>query len=130
MIVEIRKGDTNMTKLSNAQQKVLDEAKADIDEARQNNYYDWVRIHGYMRWNGKLVSDFTDEEIDAMDADENAKRYNVRDRERYENIKNGIVRCHTSSKTIQKLEKLGLIEIIRDSNGEWYGLDTIKILNY
>ena len=38
--------------------------------------------------------------------------------------------CHASSKTIKALEKVGIIEIIKDSNGEYFGFDTIKLLNY
>jgi hypothetical protein len=49
----------------------------------------------------------------------------------YDWNRNGIdFLCHASSATIKKLEKLGLIEIVYDSNGEFYGCDHIKVLNY
>ena len=48
----------------------------------------------------------------------------------WEEHRNGIVLTHCNTKTLQKLESYGLIEIIYDSTGEDFGIDTIKVLNY
>lgn len=117
-----------MTKLSNAQIKVLNGAKERIDFARTHDFYDW-----YMR----TASNFEQKNIHSNDELEKylSNKYGrdlrgVYKKNYMDNI-NGIdYLCHASSKTIAKLESLGLIEIIKDSNGEYYGLDVIRILNY
>lgn len=117
-------------KLSKAQQEVMEKAKERIDYARNHSFYDWYRHNsGYWR-----IKEMSDAEIDAELAQREADEYKgTKEYEmtRYEMNKNGIdYLCHASSSTIKKLEMLGLIEIIKDSNGEYYGLDQIKILNY
>ena len=118
-----------MAKLSKAQQEVLDNAKERIDYARTHSFCDWFRHN----W-GCYYKDMTDAEVyEAIE--KMAKRSKVyslqREEMQYDWNRNGIdYLCHASTATIKKLEKLGLIEIIYDSNGEYYGFDTIKILNY
>ena len=90
-------------KLSKAQQKVMDEARKEIDYARTNTLYEWA---------GALKSV--------------AEDY----REYYENNRNGIVLTRCNSKTLEKLEKLGLIEILYDSKNKKDGIDHVKVLNY
>lgn len=111
-------------KLSKAQQEVIENAKERIDFARTHDFYDWYR-NGL----GSYRKDITNEEIDSninnskLGRDWHEMRYNWN--------KEGIdYLCHASSATIKKLEKLGLIEIVYDSNGEWYGFDRIKLVNY
>ena len=116
-------------KLSKAQTEVMEKAKARIDFARSHDFYDWYRNGSSWRENK------SNEEIDAMlkEKDETEFKIGGTDYEftRYEYNRNGIdYLCHASSKTIAKLEELGLIEIIEDSNGEYYGFDKIRLLNY
>lgn len=117
-----------MVKLSKAQQEVLDTAKERIDFARTHSFYDWFRE------GDRYFRDATDEEIKAV-IDKRTAEGSVINWEyettHYEWNRNGIdYLCHASSATIRKLESLGLIEIIKDSNGEYYGFDQIRILNY
>ena len=48
-------------------------------------------------------------------------------REVYDNCKKQIVYVHANSQTLRSLAKKSLIEIIRDSAGEHYGIDKIKV---
>lgn len=111
-----------MTKLSKAQQKVLDKAKKDIDEARSKSFYDWFKEHS---WSG--FSDYSDEEIEEH---LNKKDKNNFWKSLYNDNKNGIAHTHCNGKTIYKLESLGLIEIIRDGTNKVYGYDFVKVLGY
>ena len=118
-------------KLSKAQQEVLEHAKMVIDYARTHSFYDWFR------WNNRSymnIDKMSDEEICRLVDQWTAENY-IGNWEyqltRYQWNRDGIdYTCHASSKTIQKLEALGLIEIIHDSNGEYFGFDVIRILNY
>lgn len=104
-------------KLSNAQAKVLERAKKDIDDARSMNFYDWFR-------NRVLSSSArTDEEIDKRDKDGFFRGL-------YEDNKNGIAHTYCNGRTIEKLEKLGLIEIIYNGTNKRYPFDHVKVLNY
>lgn len=101
-------------KLSKAQEKVMEQAYKDIDLARNNNYEAWVR---------KYIKGFTDEYIE--------ERIRLEDRKDwYEDRKNGIVLTSCNTKTLRKLEELGLIKIIKDSTGSTWGIDIVKVLNY
>lgn len=117
-------------KLSKAQEKVITEAKERIDFARTHDFYEW-----YRNGNG-WFEDKSNEEIDEWlkknDANPNGIGGTVYYKQRYEWNKNGIdYLCHASGATIKKLEKLGLIEIIKDSTGSrCYDFDRIRILNY
>lgn len=101
-------------KLTPAQEKVMNKAYKDIDLARNNNYAEWVR---------KSIKGFTDEYIEDRIRLEDRKDW-------YEDRKNGIVLTCCNTKTLRKLEELGLIKIIEDSTGSTWGIDTVKILNY
>lgn len=96
-------------KLSKAQAKVIDWMKYVIDGARNNDIktyaggsWDYIHHPGHL------------EKIERM----------------YEENRNGIVEIRCNSKTLVKLEEMGLIEIIYDSNGEHFGVDKAKLLNY
>ena len=119
-----------MAKLSKAQQEVLDRAKYRIDFARTHSFCDWWRKNESF-WKYKEATDAEVYEI----LEERTRKGWIGTLEwemkHYEMERDGIdPYCHASSATIKKLETLGLIEIIYDSNGEYYGFDTIKILNY
>ena len=97
-------------KLSKAQENVINWMKYRIDDARDNDIKTWVGGNwDYIHHLGYL------EKLEKL----------------YNEERNGIVssiRCN--SRTLVKLEELGLIEIIYDSNGECYGCDKAKLLNY
>lgn len=116
--------------ISKAQQEVLDKAKARIDFARAHGFCDWWRENtGY--WKFKEMTDSEVYEEIERRTKSGWKADLKYETAHYEMNRNGIdYLCHASSATIKKLQNLGLIEIIRDSNGEYYGFDTIKILNY
>lgn len=97
-------------KLSKAQQEILKNAKASIDKAREQDFLTFV--------GGNADYFKKDPGLEAK-----CKKW-------YEDTKNGITEVACNSKTIKKLEELGLIKIIYDSNGEHYGRDIIKVLNY
>lgn len=114
-----------MTKLSKTQQKLLDEAKARIDFARTHSFYDWMRKN-----NSRVDDSATDEQIEMMIKREIELGYENWYIESYEETKNGKTWMSCNSRSLHKLAELGLIEIIMDSTGETYGLDSVKILNY
>ena len=102
-------------KLTPAQEKVLTQAKSDIDLARILEYPEWMR---------ETCKNFRPEVVEEDIAENRMKNY-------WEEHRNAIVLAHCNSKTLEKLEKLGLIEIIYDSKNEkGYGIDHIRILNY
>lgn len=102
-----------MKKLSKAQQAVMDQAKKDIDDARKMEYPEWLESHSSIR------KDCLEKYV--------AEGYL---KDSWEERKTGVVLTHCNSKTLVKLEEMGLIEIIRDSNGDTYGIDIVKVLNY
>lgn len=110
-------------KLSKAQEKVLSEAKMQIDKARACETFEEY-FNKYMGPHMNHLYD-TPKKYMAMDM----KGWN-RIRKYWEMNKEGIAFTRCSSKTIEKLEKLGLIEILYDSNGQCCGTDRIKVLNY
>ena len=110
--------------LSKTQQEVLNGAKARIDFARNHNFYDWVRGTTYR------MENFTNEQIDAELAKREKQGWRVVEREIYEETQNGYTWLHCNSRTLHKLAEYGLTEILRDSTGECYGTDSIKVLNY
>ena len=111
-------------KLSKTQQEVLDGAKARIDFARNHDFYEWVRA------NISLMFDFTNEQIDAELAKRKEQGWKVWEHEAYEETKNGFTWMYCNSRTLHKLAEYGLIEILRDSTGESYASDSVKVLNY
>ena len=118
-------------KLSKAQEEVINNAKTKIDFARTLNFFDW-----YMEnYAGNYIRNniHTPEELDAY-LENRIGRDNrtMKDlwEEDYQNTRNGIVHCIANSRTLKKLEEMGIIEIVYDSNGDRLGLDTIRIKNY
>lgn len=99
-------------KLSKVQQSVLDEAKEEIDTARRLDYPEWLKLQH-----------IPDHRFQKALEDGYLKHY-------WENNRKSVVLTQCNSRTIKKLEELGLIEIIEDSNGHHFGIDTIKVLNY
>lgn len=103
-------------KLSKAQEKVMENAKRQIDEARSMDYPEWL-MHG---------NDYYEDHKDAWVKAVSEGRF----KEYWENNRNGIVLTRCNSRTLAKLEEYGLIKIIEDSKGEQFGVDTVQILNY
>ena len=121
-------------KLSRAQIEVMREAKKDIDYARTHDFLHWIsKRRGYdleLDWDSHPNPYLTNERImrdaeDMVNSDTDGWWRN-----RYEEEKSGIVLTHCNSRTLAKLENMGLIEIIRDSKGTNYGIDIVRILNY
>ena len=96
-------------KLSKAQQRVIDYAKADIDFARTHTIREWA-----IKGEGLISEENIAYKI------ENYGKY-------YERQKNAICLTTANTKTLEALRDMGLIEIIR-VGGSFP--DTIKILNY
>lgn len=108
-------------KLTSAQQKVMDEAKEQIDLARTMTFDEW------------FLKTQCNNDIDVYDGYcKNNPEMKQAMFKYYENERNAIVLTHCNSKTLEKLQTLGLIEIIHDSKNDKtsYGIDHVKILNY
>jgi hypothetical protein len=109
-------------KLSKAQTEVMEKAKARIDEARNLSFYEWYRIH--FHGNGETDAQI-DEEIARFDK---AHPYMTGwHHNSYENERNGITLVIANTRTLKKLEEMGLIELVED--GGSYP-DHIKVINY
>ena len=111
-------------KLSKAQNEVMTMAKKQIDEARKYDYPEWLKETN--SW--YQVDENESEEYKAFK--EKAYRDAVNEghhKEYWEMARNGIGIVNCNSRTIQTLEKLGLIEIIEDGRSH---TDLIKVLNY
>lgn len=121
-------------KLSKAQQKVMDHLKEQIDYARNNDY---------MHFFAKCISYPLEKNYDEIpnphltnegvlkqvkESMELEKYAFLKDA--YEERLNGIALVTCNSRTLYKLVEYGLIEIVKDSNGESYGIDKVKVLNY
>jgi len=110
-------------KLSAAQEKILTQAKKEIDEARSYETFEDYFLNEYApHMNGDY---------------DTPEKYKTRDYNGYKyyekywtDLKNAIVLTHCNSRSLKKLESLGLIEIIEDSTNQNYGIDVVKILNY
>ena len=102
-------------KLSNAQIEIMENAKREIDKARQLDYPEWLVANGYY--------DDSEESLERAIARCYMKKY-------WEANRNGEVCTHCNSRSLKKLESLGLIEIVVDSIGNNYGIDHIRVLNY
>lgn len=115
-------------KLSKEQQRILDGAKLDIDKARAcaNLGEYWAIVdNGYY-----LKRGYTFEEYLLTFDDEERDKKIAWKTQSFENHKNGIVYAWGNSRSLKRLELLGLIEIIKDAGGVRHGIDTIKVLNY
>lgn len=112
-----------MAKLSPAQQKIMDKATKEIDNAREcATFEEYFINHLAWRFNGRYN---TPEKMKANDKEgwDLHNKY-------YEKLKVGITLTMCNSKSLAKLEQFGLIEIIFDSTGQTTGIDEIKVLNY
>ena len=131
-------------KLSKAQQSVLDFAKKEIEYARTHDFLHWIAKHFTQLdleedWDSFPNPYLSNEEamkraIEAVENDKNPVMYgdieifpaNHR-RIQYEEEKNGVALTIASSNTLRALERMGLIEIIKDAGR---GVDRIRVLNY
>lgn len=105
-------------KLSKVQEAVLNEAKTEVNKFRQYGSLDKY-LETQMDW---IEQGGTEEDR------ESRKEYCERV---YNEAVNGIAKIwRCNSKTIRKLEELGLIEILFDSAGIRAGMDKIKVLGY
>lgn len=109
-------------KLSKVQMEILEEAKKDIDKARNSTFFDWYR-NAISVWSKER----SDEEIEAglKKRDEWEWWYKT-----WEKRRSGVVIIHANTRSLRKLEELGFIKIIYDSTGESFGLDEVLVLNY
>lgn len=110
------------TKLSKAQQEVLNKAINEITEARScSTFEEYFNQFKAPRYNCGYN---TPEKYISRDPEgwEKQKKY-------WEDLKQGITLTHCNTKTLQKLEALGYIEIIEDANRVRWGMDIIKVLN-
>lgn len=111
-------------KLSTAQKKVIDDATAKIDFARSHNFYDWYR-------KAMNCATYSDDRIDQVMARNDEKLFGIGGKEyemrSYEGYKNGEVLVTANTKTLAKLEEMGVIKIIKE--GGMYP-DLIKVINY
>ena len=98
-------------KLTAAQQKVMDQAKEDIDFARTHSFEDWYHKR-FSGWDFERTKKDTFYE------------------ERFEEEKAGIALVICNGRTLYKLRDMGLIEIIRDTSGSHFSVDKIRVLNY
>lgn len=123
-------------KLTKAQDEIMTRAKGKIDFARAHTPTEWAqKKKGYnaesierMIRNCGLYRQ-TPEGMRAS-IEQEIQRYADEYIEYYHEEQNGIVSITCNSKPLKKLEEYGLIEIIYDSTGTSFGLDTIKVLNY
>ena len=126
-----------MTKLSKAQQKVMDDAKAKIDFARTHTLREWAQkktrnTEEKIAWRVERCANYgcTAEEM-RQGLEKEISDYMKNYSKCYENEKNAIVyTSEVNSRTLEKLESFGMIEIIYDSKGQTFGIDTIKVVNY
>lgn len=110
-------------KLSKAQQKIMEDARKDIDKARNaEDIVEWYRACTSASWIKEMPHDELAEEF---------KKHDSRGwwKDTYEGLLQGIVYTHANGRSLYRLQELGLIEIIDDQTGHWM-YDTVKILNY
>lgn len=109
-------------RLSTTQQKVLDLAHKEIQEAREskdlNDYYIKYQARYYKNYTPEELADRWPESWELVE-----KWYNLH--------LQGIVLTHTGGPTIKKLEALGYIKILEDSTGRGsYSSDVVQVLNF
>lgn len=126
-------------KLTKAQQEIIDIAREDVDYAREHDFLHWVSkcLCGYdleRDWdavpNPFLSNEFVMKKaLDTIAEDETGNEYfePLHWKKSYEREKEGEAIVHANSKTLEALERMGMIEIIHDGRRGW---DRIKLLNY
>lgn len=110
------------TKLSKAQQEILNKATQEITEARScSTYEEYFLKFQAPRYNSGYN---TPEKYKSRDPKgwERQKQY-------WENLLQGVTLTYCNTKTIQKLETLGYIKILEDANRIRCGCDVIRVLN-
>lgn len=111
----------------------MDKAKKDIDYARTHDFLHWIaKAHAddlEKDWDSHPNPYITNESVRKR-VEEYALKADEWWHKRYEEERNGHVLATCNSRTLAKLEQMGLIEIIYDSKGTSYGIDHIKVLNY
>lgn len=122
-------------KLSKSQEKVMEEAKREIDQARSMDYPEWLMVRNSYYQVPKWATDETSPYYNPRYADSLRKQFaeavaKEEWKHYWEDNRNGIVLTKCNSRTLKKLEECGLIKIIYDSNGEHIGIDTVQVLNY
>lgn len=107
-------------KLSNYQEKVLNEAKKQIDRARDcNSIYEYLKEVLYL--SDRIINMLKNDDPETL------QFYT----DTWNNKKNAIVNVNSNIKTIQKLEQLGYIKVIEIcDNRSNIVIDTIQVLNY
>lgn len=108
-------------KLSDAQQAVMNKAHEDIRRAREcATVEEWFNKYRAMYYTRVTMEEFRDNDPEYWEKIVVSS---------YNRNRSGVVLTQCSSKTLAKLEKLGLIEIIKDSNGQHYGIDVVRVLD-
>lgn len=111
-----------MTKLTKAQEAVLNEAKANIDFARSVNFYDWYRVS--YNANQKSDEDIEKQINKPLYKDIGGRAYFEGI---YKNEIKGITLVMCNTRTLKALENLGYIRIINE--GGSYP-DRIEVIGY
>jgi len=124
-----------MKKLSKAQQAVYDQIIYEVRRARSLEYPAWLvetdhffQIPAWMTdptsesYNPR-AAEYRREKLKKAIADEYMKKY-------YDDERRGIVLTSCNSRTLEKLQEYGLIEILYDSKGEKCGcaIDRVKLV--
>jgi hypothetical protein len=94
-------------KLTKTQQKVIDEAKASIEDARTKSFEDWV--YSTTR---EVVEELPERWVSAFRRD-------------YDGLREGVAIVKASSNTLRALEAKGIIEIVSDGGRN---IDYIKLV--
>lgn len=111
--------------VTEAQKRVLNNAKRIIDNARTKSFEEWCKVDSN--------ADLERIRVWYRNDDAGYERRVAQLRGWYEEARSGIALVTASGPTIYKLERLGLIKIINDTTGDRrgsYAADTIKLLNY
>lgn len=109
-------------KLTKAQEATLKEAKAFIDKARSCETYEEYAYQTNHYWRGRYTLDEARPLIKKND-DENDNFYS----KLFEEYKKGYCLLNADTRTLKKLEELGLIEIVRV--GGTY-IDKARVIGY
>lgn len=118
-------------KLSKAQQAIIDQAHRETDFARTHTLEEWAEKQAHVPnkdhpWSKWFIEEYGEAEFEKYRRDR-IKSYSDDYGKYYEREKNAIVLCIANTRTIEKLEKLGLIRIIKKGGSS---PDSIEILNY
>ena len=121
MAPQISVKENKKMKLSKAQQDVFDDVRRQINEARATESFEEYFNKYHAPRNNNSYN--TIEKCNANDP-----HYLDYYKTHYEELKAGISLTHCSGPTIQKLQKLGLIEIIEDSTNTNFSCDKVRAI--